>query len=360
MARFRLLRGGATPGERVDAVMSQVPVQGSMALASPFQPEPTGLESIVWADVHGDTFADGLPMTRAAAMAVAPVAAARHLVCPAIARLDLKAYRGDTTDPLPTQPPWIGRTDMGVSPFHRMLWTVDDILFSGWSLWDAERGADNVVLKMARVPIDHWKFGDGGAVEVKDADGKFQPMPASRAVLIPGPHEGILSFGASTIRQAADLLASASKAAKTPAAQVDLHYTGDTPLTPEQIQDLVDWWVKARRGDNGGVAFTSKNVEAKELGAHDAHLMIEGRNAAAVDVARIIGIRAANIDATNAQASLTYETAETRGGELVTYGLSAYMSAITARLSLNDVTPNGTTTRFDIEDMITPGGNASE
>lgn len=337
-------------------------VQAGLALASPFQTEDPGLASVVWADVYRDDPSIVLPMTRSQAMKVAPVAAARHLVCPAVARMDLKAYPGTdgSVTPLPVQPPWLTRTDGDVSPFHRMLWTVDDILFSGWSLWLVERGSEAQVLKAKRCPIHRWKFSDSGGVLVDiQGTGTFEPARASKVVLIPGFHEGILNFGSDTIRQAADLLAAANKAAKTPAAQVELHYDGDTPLTDPEIDALTARWVKARQGQNGGVAYTSKNVKAIEHGAMDGHMMIEGRNAAAVDVARIIGIRAANIDATNAQASLTYETAETRGGELVTYGLSAYMTAITSRLSLNDVTPNGTSIRFDLEDQIGPTNPAT-
>jgi hypothetical protein len=78
------------------------------------------------------------PVTRGMAMAVPAVAKARHLLLRRRATSP-GVVPGPTKDP--EQPLWMQRTDGDLSPFHRMLWTVDDLLFYGWSLWAAKRGA---------------------------------------------------------------------------------------------------------------------------------------------------------------------------------------------------------------------------
>jgi hypothetical protein len=207
---------------------------------------------------------------------------------------------------------------------------------------------------MTRVPLERWRFTSAGTIETRQADGRWTPALRDEVVLIPGAHEGILNFGSTAIREASDLATSAAKAAANPSAYLELHYTGDEPLSADARKALIDGWAAARRGENGGVAFTNKYVEVKEHGTHEAHLLTEGRNAAAVDMARLCSVPAALLDATNAGASLTYETTEGRNSEFIDYGVSLYMDPITARLSMDDVVPRGQSVRFDTSGLRDP------
>ncbi len=331
------------------------PQIGSQTFPDAFPQDRTSINRIVWNDLTGGAL---LPCTRAQAMSVPAVAKGRHVVAPKVAGYPLRALRGeDAVDPQPT---WTYRTDDGVSPWHRMVWTVDDLIFSGWSLWAVSRGVDKAVLNASRIGQDRWAFDDDGAVQI---DG-VTVRDSSDVVLIPGPHEGILSFGATTIRHAAELLVAASVAGRVGSPNVDLHYTGDKDLTREEIDDLIEIWVDARLGRNGGVGFTNRLVEAREMGRTDPALLVEGRNAAAVDCARIIGVAAGMVDATAPKASLNYETQAGRGLEHTEYGIDPYMEAIEARLSMDDVVPRGQRVAFDrtrdLETPIDPTGPATE
>jgi hypothetical protein len=297
-------------------------------------PWSTGdLSTIVWADLLD---VDLLPMTRAEAMAVPAMARARHLIVGAVATCPLVAYRG--ADPLPdaAQPSWMYRTDGDVSPWHRMAWTVDDLLFTGWSLWAVDRGTDGVLLAADRVPRDRWTFGDGGQVMIDDT-------PARRAdvLLIPGPHEGVLTFASRTLRQASKLERAAARHASNPVPSVELRQTQDVPLSDDERDKLVTSWVAARGSESGAVGFTSYGIEAHPLGQVPEQLLVEGRNAAAVDVARHTSMPAAMLDATTAGASLTYETTQGRSGQFLDYGVRLYVDAVAARLSMDDVLPRG-------------------
>lgn len=288
-----------------------------------------------------------LGVSRAEAMAIPAVVRARNLIAPSIASLPMRAVR--TGQPVEPQPTFLTRTDGPVSPFHRMLWTVDDLMFYGWSLWAVERGAGGQVLKADRVPYDDWDFDSEGRIQYLG-----RPVSQSEVVLIPGLDEGLLCNGRVAIHHARQLLAGASRAANNPSAHVELHQTGGEPLTDTQIDQLVERWAKARRGANGGVAYTSSTIEVKEHGTFDAHLLVEGRNAAAVEVARVTGIPAVMLDATVPEASMTYTNTDTRNTEFLDRCLAPYMAAITARLGMDDVVPAGTAVEFVTDGFTAP------
>lgn len=311
-----------------------------VAVASPFS--PSNLNSVVWPDLMG---ADYLPMTRAEAMTVPAVARARMLIAGSIAQVPLHSYIDGTLTAV--QPIWITRTDGPLSPFHRMLWTVDDLLFFGWSLWAVTRDESGAVLTAGRVPFDRWDFDTAGRIEV---DGEL--VNDDEVILIPGLDEGLVCRASRSIRHASKLIKAAETAAETPIPALELHQTNDAPMTPDEIAAMIASWAAARKGANGGVAYTNSAIQLIEHGSPSEQLLIEGRNAAAVDIARACGLPATMLDATGPSASLTYETTEGRTRELIDFGLAPYLTAISARLSLDDMTLAGTHVAFDVETYI--------
>ncbi len=309
----------------------------------------------LWNFVAPDWFPDR-GVTREVAMSIPAVKRARRTIAHGVASLPMHAYRGD--DVAAHQPVWLDRTDGPISPYHRLLWTTDDLIFYGWSAWAVERDDDSgLVVAADRIPFDRWSIDDQGRVLYRHSDGTETPAREDSVILIPGSDEGLLATP-SVVRHAAHLLDAAAKAAETPAAHIELHQTNDLPIADSDRQKIIDSWVKARRGENGGVAFTSAGIEAKEHGTFDAHLLVEGRNAAALDIARAMGVPGSVVDATVDKASLNYETAESKARDLIDYGLSAYMLPISARLSMNDVVGPGLSVRFDLEEAIGPGATA--
>lgn len=328
-----------------------IPVAAGDAAASIPAPSPVirspytqgQLQSIIWNDLLGELL---FPVTRAEAMAVPAMARCRHILCGFGAAATMRQYEGDTVTV--DQPAWLYRTDQTTQlpPFHRSLWTIDDLLFHGWSLWAVARDAEDKVNDAARVPWDWWTFEDDGTVKLGD-----HPVPYQDVILIPGPHEGVVEFGAGAIRHASRLLRAATVAAETPVPNMELHDEGETQLTQAEQDTLLAAWAEARKGENGGVAYTSRGIKAIEHGAYDAPLLIDGRNAAAVDVARLASLPAALIDATLDKGSLTYETAQGRNAEAIDYGVKLYLDAISARLSMDDVVPRGKRIGFDLDQL---------
>lgn len=320
-------------------------------VASPWS-NSDNLARVAWAELFPGMAAH-LPLDRHQAMRVSAVARARHIIAGTIARIPLRGWRGDTVLEGPAEPSWIESTSATMSPFHRMLWTVDDLLFYGWSCWSRQNGADGFPLQMDRIPMGQWAFDDAGRVMVDLLDGAgFRYPPAGSVALIPGPHEGILSFAADDVRHARDLMRAAHTAARHPSAMLALKQTGGTPLERDERRQLVQDWADAREGLNGGVAFLNQSLDVQELGTFDAHLVVEGRNAAAVDIARHASIPADLIDASPAHADLTYQNSRDNDRRFVDYGVGLYMAAISGALSQDGLTPRGQRVAFDLESWL--------
>lgn len=306
--------------------------------------------------------AEFLPLTRREALGVDAVSRARDLVCTTIARAPLRSYTGAAQDPDAEQPAFLWRTDGPVHPRHRMLWTIDDLVFYGWSLWACDRGADGYPLVADRVPRDRWEFDAEGRVLVDD-----RLVDSADVILIPGPHEGILERNATTLRTAQRLERSAAARAANPVPLVELHQTVDVAIDDEERDAALRNYGQAVASANGGttgVAFTSYGIEGKAIGANGdgAAALVESRNYAAVTAARVIGLPAAMVDATSAGASLTYETTSGRRAQFVDE-VRAYSDAVEGRLSLDDVVPRGRRVAFDVEELTTltpsPSGPAT-
>jgi hypothetical protein len=153
-----LLRGllpGIDKADMAAALGVQLPGP-SLDLASPWSPSPTPLASVVLSDLFGAETLANLPLSRPEAMAVPAVARARHIIAGTVARIPLRAYRGDTALGRFDEPGWINSTGSALPPYHRMLWTADDLLFHGWSCWRRVNSADPKApfpTRMDRIPM---------------------------------------------------------------------------------------------------------------------------------------------------------------------------------------------------------------
>lgn len=323
---------------------------GTSGPASPWS-DPSHLQTIAWADILGGVLE---PVTRAEAMGIPAIARARHILCSDAARSPLRVLdAADVEQPAG----WLQRSALGVSPQHRAVWTVDDLIHYGWSLWLVQREDADLaapITEGARCPFDRWSFGVGAEAGMVLVDGKS--IPDHVALLIPGFHDGIVKSNPRTIRGARELETSAAQRAAQPIPAMELHQTTPDTLTATERDELVASWVSKLQANGGGVAYTPQSIEARPHGTASADLLIQGRNAAAVDAARIVGVPAAMIDASNVNSSLTYETLEGRGGEYIDRSLPLYLGPIDARLSLDDVTPAGTRVRADLSALtaVTP------
>lgn len=340
-AALAMVKSHDAYAERITAGASYVTDPSSLPIASPWA-SSANLHRIVYEDVFG---ADSPVNTRAAAMRVPAVARARNLIVSTICRFPLVAKTA--AGRLPESPSWMSRTDDGVSPQLRLAWTVDDLFFYGWSCWARTNGSEGFPLSYSRVNMGDWSLDDDGHVLI---DGQI--VPHRNVTVFQGLHEGVLTFGYDALRDARQLYAIVRQRLMTPIPGLDLHQVDGADLSDKEIDDLIERWSVARNGGNGGVSYTSRHIEAKEMGGGgDGQLLIEARNAAALDLARVAGITAGMLDATAPKASLNYETKTGRNAEFVDRDLALYMTPITARLSMDDVMPRGQSCDLDLSDF---------
>lgn len=330
---LRLIEGGQQLSSRGTS-----PTSG---IVSPWQ---TGqLNQIVWSDIFGT---EAALVSRSEAMSIPAVAKARQILVSTLATYPLECL--DVNGKVDHQPVWLQATDGTVSPWHRMAWTIDDLMFYGWSLWGIERDSFGNILKADRCPIERW--------EIRSSDNQIlidgQAAEEGSVILIPGPFEGLLQVATRTLRGGAKLENSWVGKATNPIPAIELHQTTDDPLDDSEIIGLVQAWADARADVNGAIAFTPNNIEARAHGSAEPSLLIEGRNFLRIDIGAFLGIPAAIMDASLSAASLTYSTQEGHRNEFADFTLPYWMEPIQQRLSLDDVVSPGLRVRFNLTDYL--------
>lgn len=370
------------PGPQVAAeVMAAMPVRDArgrdvsrLPIVSPFSPE-SNLAQWIADDVLGEAAAARIN-SRGSAMRLSGVARGRNLVVTSISRNPLVVFRGPplhaiTSDDeskiqrLDVQPSWTMETNDGSSPEIRNAWLVDDLMFYGWTLLRSRRSASTgFPLASDHIAYDDWFVDDDNRLNVGGL-----PVPFNEEAnwtLIPGLHEGILAFGGDVLNDARAIARLVRDRLENRTPDVNLEAQPDAEdLDGAEMQAFVADYLRVRKL-NGGVGYTNRYVKAVPFrGRSDSDLMIEARNAAVVDLARIIGVHAGMLDATAPKASLNYETQTGRNREFVDLDLWSYMLPIAARLSMPDFTPRGQRAAFDLFELTdlptsTPAATAPE
>lgn len=337
-----------------EAITASLPGNGdpsTFPIVSPWSGSGN-LERVFYQDVYGT---DGPPISsRRAAMAIPAIARARNLLCSAIARQPLRVADATGVLPLEQQPTWLYRTNR-VSPRQQIVWTVDDLIFYGWSCWWVERGADGFPLHRERLNQDAWSIDADLNIQVNGQVVKPDSNGLMPAVLIPGYHEGILSFGRDGLEDTKQLYWIVRDRLANPVPITELHQKSGMKLDKTEREELLDSWRAARQKAGGNVGYTSEEIELIAHGGDgDATLLIEARNAAAVDMARLVGVSAGMLDATTPKASLNYETQSGRNQEFRDLDLAGYTSPVEDRLSMDDMVPAGKRVVFDATDYTAP------
>lgn len=236
------------------------------ALASVHRPEDiTGLwwqqpqnqlTQIVIDDIFGD-----IPelVDRATAMKVAPIVRGRDLIVGAIADLPLVAYRGDTR--VGNQPTWLYRTD-DVSPWHRMAFTLDDLIFNDCSLWWRENAEDGSLVRTWRIAPECWRVNDQRMIEVQNTEGNFEVQDKRNLIYFPGPGGGLLNTARDTIRGARAIDKAWTARVKSPIPPTLFQQTQEETADETEVKALVTAWATARQNsETAGVAFVPWGLE---------------------------------------------------------------------------------------------------
>lgn len=316
------------------------------------------LNPIVIADWLGSDFLNSMPLSRAEAMGIPVVSKARNLLISTIAKFPLRALRGDELLPSENQPRWMysSPADNPVTPYDRMAWTVDDLIFYGVALWYVTRGAADrsgraAILTAEYVPHDWWNIGSDPDTGESVILLKGEAIKPENYILFNPPHEGLLNIATRTLRGAMDTEKAWTGRARNPIPLIELHRVEEGDLTADEIQAHVTAWSKARRSEDGGIGYTPNELEIRVHGTVATDLFLEGRNATRTDVGSFLNVRAAMLDGTSGVDSLTYTTRDGERNLFYELDLPYWTDPIEARLSMDDVLPSGQRARFDKYDV---------
>lgn len=315
-------------------------------LKSPWS-DSSHLETITLESLFGVADKANIRVSRARAMQVPVIAAARNVTAGTIGRLSLYAEKNNAR--VPKQPALLSQLERSVPVSTTLTWTVDALMFYPVTWWVVrERDAAGWPVWVEWVPNGKATTDDDGNLTHVD-DVEVNPRDVIRFDSPTG--SGLLVDAVRTIRRAILIEEAAALAEDNPVPTIELHNDGDK-LDKDQIEVLLDSWQAARR--KRGVAYTSKGVTAIPHGQQVEQLLIEGRKAINLDLVRHTNVPAWAAATAADGTSLKYENRQSRNWELLDITCAPYMQAIVGRLSLPDVTPIGWQIKLDTDELTKP------
>lgn len=338
MARFRdLITGNPSP-----VVLSALDLPAE-DIASPGTNEH--LADVVFSDLF-PSLADGIHVNRDRALSVSVVAKARNIITAQLARMPITANSGGRPHPEP--PSWLASMEAGRATSTTMLWLADQLIFHPFAhLIIRDRYATGYPRSFTLADRSRATYDSNGYDLIAYDDA---PVKSGDAIRIDSPTSGLLHVARTDIRRALVLTAAAQQAEDNPVPVLNLANDGAETLTAKEVQELLDSWQAARR--QRGVSYTPAGIKLEQYGAKSEALLIDGQRRLDIALARHMTVPGWLVDAPVEGSSLNYSNRASRNWELIDLTLAPYMTAIGDRLSLDDVTPHGTTIAFDTDVLV--------
>jgi HK97 family phage portal protein len=293
------------------------------------------------------------------AMSVPAVARARNLICGTIASMPIDQFVIDlaTQELRQVAPyPWVEQPQVDIPRMTTLAYTVDSLWFYGRGYWMVTEvyAEDGRPRRFRWVdPLDVTFDVDLDTGLVTRYYFRLSATPRSGVgslIVFTSIDEGLLVRAGQTIRTCIELEKAALDFARNPAPSITLKNTG-MDLPSDQVQSLLDRWRESRRSTGGAVAYLSSALEMDSVGFSPKDLaMVEAREFQVSEIARATGLPGVLLGAS--MTGMTYQNVQAERRGLVDLALQPYMSAIEQRLSMDDVTPRGTSLMFQPNDFL--------
>jgi HK97 family phage portal protein len=287
-------------------------------------------------------------ITRELALEIPSVVRARNLICSTIAAMPLELYRKSTGEEI-GKPVWMDQPAANQPRSVTISYTVDSLLFYGWSLWKItsryqEDGRPASYEWIPNTRVTPYYSGDGHLIEGYYIDQEFYTN--DDVVTFQSLNDGILTTGARVLRGALDLEIASANSAATPMPTGYLKNTG-ADLDPKEVQALLAAWKMART--NRSTAYLTSTLEYAATSFTPKDMMYnEAKQDYATQIARLCNVDAFYLSA-DANNSMTYSNLLDSRKQFVSLTLQPFISAVEDRLSMNDVTAMGNEVRFDLD-----------
>lgn len=291
-------------------------------------------------------------VTRREAMRVPAVRRGRAIIAGTIGALGWQTRRGHelVDNPLTAQP------NPDTTPQWVWTWLVDDLLFHGVAWWRVlERDGQGYPNQIERVTHDRILITSeedartGRLLARVYLDGRAPT--AGELIRFDGPDEGVLEYGATTLRTCLLLEQAVRKFARldvplgylTPAeGAAELSTSPGTAgdgTDRSEVDALLDEWEEARRTRTTAFLNRALTYATVQFDAQRVQLA-EARQYQAAEVARLMNLPPRYVNAPQAS-GMTYATTEGDRRDLLDTTLAQYIAAVAQRLSMPDVTPRG-------------------
>ncbi|WP_300399891.1 phage portal protein [Nocardioides sp.] len=308
-------------------------------------PEVFGLTS------YASTTAPVARVSRREAAQVPAVKRSRDLIAGSLGTLPLVTVKPDLSV---DRTSWLTQPERDIPRSVTMTRLVEDLLYEGVAWWKitsfAWDGYPANVVRLDPRSVDVLK--DGRIHVTGDGHrGMADEWPTDAELIrFDSPNDALLVAGARAIRQCLILDAAAQRYAEG-APPLDYFTPADDglELNTDEVTGILDNWNAARHARaTGYVPAALKynlggwNPEQLQLAAQRDHAVLE--------IARVAGVDAEELSVSTT--SRTYANVYDRRRQFLDFTLGGYRAAIEDRLSMGDVTPNGTTTRFDLDAFL--------
>jgi HK97 family phage portal protein len=301
------------------------------------------------------SFAQAYPIlvTRQQALQVPSIKRCRDLIAGTIASVPLEYYKKSTGEKI-AAPRWVEQPSKAQPRFETMYFTLDSLLMFGVAYWVITE----TYLEDNRMANAEW-VSNSRVTFVTDStnsyiteyylDGKPLPMSGLGSLITFQKDEGILAVGGSTIKAALDVQKAAAIAAATPMASGILKNTG-ADLPPNEVSGLLAAWKRSRQNNSTAYLTSTLEFQGTQFSPKDM-LYNEAIQNLATECARLCSVDPYYVSASMNQ-SMTYSNINDERKQMVAFTLQPYVSAIEARLSMNDVSTDGHYVKFALDDSF--------
>jgi hypothetical protein len=307
---------------------------------------------------------NGGPVSREDALTIGAVERGRDVIC-SLALLPLESFRGLEVVPRP----FLAQPDPDVPTVVVMSQTYEDLLCEGIAWWvvtgkdyrgyptSARRVEPSTVSltpptdrKASPAPLPSGHDPRGAAVWVDGVE-----VPASWVIRFDSPCRPLLTAGHRTVRRALLLDGLAAMYAENPRPLEAFTDTDDqtvVPYTDEEVELFLATYMMGRK--RGTPAYIPRQMSRSDVSAPSpAELqLVELQRQVSLELALHMGLDPEDVGVNTT--SRTYFNAQDRRTDKINHTFGPYMKAITDRLSMGDVTPNGQRVRHDLTEYLRP------
>jgi phage head maturation protease len=300
-------------------------------------------------------------ISRRAALSVPAVLRGRNLLC-SIATLPL-VTRDRMSNEVPS--PLLDQIDPNVANPIVLAQTVEDLVFDAISWWrvTARNAAGwptsavhcDVHTVSLEPPAEKWREArtlpsgqqlPGGSVWVNGVEVAGRDM-----IRFDSPNPPLREAAARPIRRALLLEKASEMYASDPRPQ-DYFTPGEgaDPADDDEIEEILDTWRQARRERSTAYVPASLKYNSVDSPSPADLQLSELEKQATIGLANAMGIDPEDLGVSTT--TRTYANATDRRRDRINDTMAPYMLAITARLSMNDVTRKGHRVEFDLDDYL--------